>query len=299
MKRTAYCKINLTLEILGTKRGDGFHDIKSVMHKIPLGDIVEIQTGEGKGDIVFFCDSLVCPSEENLAYRAARLYLDEYEKLTGKSADVSIRLSKITPTGAGLGGGSADAATVLDMLNKELYEFSDDALLQMAEALGSDVPFCLERYMSAVCTGRGEICRSIDTLPYGICLVVAKPKESINTKGIYGEYDRQYGDDYLKCVTEKMEAALGNGDVLEISDCLINDFEKVCIPRLPEIEEIKKKMLFYGAKGSQMSGSGSAVFGIFDNENSGKDCFAALKQSGLTEVYVFGDADFEKMYKGE
>ena len=269
------------------------------MHKIPSGDIVEIQTGEGKGDIVFFCDSLVCPSEENLAYRAARLYLDEYEKLTGKSADVSIRLSKITPTGAGLGGGSADAATVLDMLNKELYEFSDDALLQMAEALGSDVPFCLERYMSAVCTGRGEICRSIDTLPYGICLVVAKPKESINTKGIYGEYDKKFGDDYSKSKTDEMEKALSGKDLSRVAKMLVNDFESVCIPRLPEIEEIKKLMIENGAVCSQMSGSGSAVFGLFDKQNAAVGCHEALKKANLKEVYVFNDSDFQKMYKGE
>ncbi len=299
MKKTAYCKINLTLEILGTKRGDGFHDIKSVMHKIPLGDKIELCVKDGGGNIDFSCDSSVCPPEENLAYKAARLYLDEYERITGKTSNVSISLTKITPTGAGLGGGSADAATVLDMLHKELGSVSDDTLLEMASKLGSDVPFCLERYMSAVCTGRGETCKSIDTLPRGLSLVVAKPKESINTKGIYGEYDRQYGDDYTKSMTDKMETALKKGMKTEIFACLVNDFEKVCVPRLPEIDEIKKKMLLQSAGCCQMSGSGSAVFGLFDDDSCGRACFEALKQDGLSEVYFFDDADFEKMYKGE
>ena len=161
MKKTAYCKINLTLEILGTKRGDGFHDLKTVMHKIPLGDTIEICTEKsGSGRIVLACDSDVCKAEDNLAYKAAKMFMEAYFAKTGKTADVHITLNKTTPTGAGLGGGSADAATVLDMMKKELGEVSEDEILLMAQNLGSDVPFCLERYTSAYCTGRGEICRA-------------------------------------------------------------------------------------------------------------------------------------------
>ncbi|MBQ7399937.1 MAG: 4-(cytidine 5'-diphospho)-2-C-methyl-D-erythritol kinase [Clostridia bacterium] len=299
MKRTAYCKINLTLEILGTKRNDGFHDIKSIMHKIPLGDIIELDAKEGSGKILFSCDSDVCDPKDNLAYRAAECYLEEYAKSTDRNADVTLKLTKITPTGAGLGGGSADAATVLDMLQELLGGVSDEKVLDLASGLGSDVPFCLGRYMSAVCTGRGEICRNIDTLPRDICLVVAKPEQSINTKGIYGEYDTKHGDDYSKSMTEKMEKALKEENLSAIAECLMNDFEEVCIPRLPAIAEIKEEMLRGKALCSQMSGSGSAVFGIFKKEKDARACFEALKNGGLSEVYFFAGADFEKMYKGE
>lgn len=299
MKRRAYCKINLTLEILGTRRNDGFHDIKSVMHKIPLGDIIELSAEEGEGKIFFSCDSDVCDPKDNLAYRAAECYLEEYRKNTGENADVVIKLEKVTPTGAGLGGGSADAAVVLDMLRDILGGVSDEKVLDLASRLGSDVPFCLGRYMSAYCTGRGEICRSIDTLPKNIYLIIAKPEESINTKGIYGEYDIKHGDDYSKKATDSMEIALKEANLACIAECLMNDFEEVCIPRLPEIDTIKKMMLEAGAVCSQMSGSGSAVFGIFEREEEAEICAESLKKHGLTQVYIFTPCDFEKMYKGE
>lgn len=299
MKKTAYCKVNLTLEILGTKRDDGFHDLKSVMHKIPLGDVIDVSAKEGNGIIDFVCDSDVCAPADNLAYRAADMYLDLYRKNTGKDADIKISLKKVTPTGAGLGGGSADAACVLDILQKELCGVSEDETLELAKKLGSDVPFCLERYMSAYCTGRGEICRIVDTLPENVYLVVAKPKESINTKGIYGEYDKKFGDDYSKCVSDKMEKALKENNLSQIGANFVNDFESVCIPRLPAIDGIKKYMLDSGAVASQMSGSGSAVFGLFDNEQKSVICHDGLKLMGLSEVFCFTPLDFEKMYKGE
>lgn len=299
MKRTAYCKINLTLEILGTKRNDGFHDLKSVMHKIPLGDKIELFVKSGCGNVTLACNRDVCDPCDNLAYKAAVMYLEKYKENTGKTADVVMRLEKITPTGAGLGGGSADAACVLDMLAVELGGVSRDETLEMAKKLGSDVPFCLERYMSAVCTGRGEICQNIAHLPDGICMVVAKPIESINTKGIYGEYDKAFGDDYSKSETEKMQSALESGDLSEIAKCVMNDFEHVCIPRLSEIETIKKQMKTLGAAASQMSGSGSAVFGLFGDENKCRACGDALMKLGYKEVFCFCHEDFRKMYGDE
>ena len=299
MKKTAYCKINLTLEILGTKRADGFHDLKTIMHKIPLGDVVELDVYQGNGKIEFSCNNDLCSIEDNLAYRAAKSYLQQYKENTGKTADIVIKLEKITPSGAGLGGGSADAATVLDMLQQKLGSVSDDEIFKIASKLGSDVPFCLERHVSAYCTGRGEICRSITTLPKGTSIVVAKPVQSINTKGIYGEYDKTNGDDYTKSRSDEMEKALQKGNLLQIANNLVNDFEDICINRLTEIDNIKAEMLECGAVCSQMSGSGSAVFGLFDDANIAKKCRDCLLLKGLIEVYCFDGDDFEKMYMGE
>ena len=128
---------------------------------------------------------------------------------------------------------------------------------------------------------------------------MAKPNEGINTKGIYGEYDKKFGDDYSKSKTDEMEKALSGKDLSRVAKMLVNDFESVCIPRLPEIEEIKKLMIENGAVCSQMSGSGSAVFGLFDKQNAAVGCHEALKKANLKEVYVFNDSDFQKMYKGE
>ncbi len=299
MIKTAYCKINLTLEILGTKRGDGFHDLKSVMHKIPLGDIVEMTVKQGEGNVSLNCSDDVCDSEQNLAYLAAKAYIAEYEKTGKADFDVCINLTKVTPTGAGLGGGSADAACVLDMLYCLVGGVDEAQIEKLAACLGSDVVFCLEKYKCAYCTGRGEICRSIDTLPENTCIVIAKPSESLNTKGIYKSYDELYGDDYGKSFTDSMEDALKKSDAKKIAHLCVNDFEKVCIPRLEEIAQIKEKMIELGAYVSMMSGSGSAVFGLFENEAECMKCEKALKNSGLTEVFAFTARDFKKMYIGE
>ncbi len=294
MTRTAYCKINLTLEILGTNRDDGFHDLKTIMHKIPLGDKISVDVEHGNGKIKLMCDSDVCSPEENLAYKAAKAYLDK----CGGRYDITIKLAKVTPTGAGLGGGSADAACVLDMLYELVGGLPEDDVLKIAAQLGSDVPFCLDRYTSAYCTGRGEICRNIAVLP-PCHMIVAKPIESINTKGIYGEYDKAYGDDYTKAVSDSMEKALLDKDLKAVSQALINDFERVCIPRLPKIAVIKRQLVSHGALCSQMSGSGSAVFGIFDDEGKAQNCLASLKEKGLKEAFLLTNTDFEKMYNGE
>ncbi len=297
MKKTAYSKINLTLEILGTKRGDGFHDICSVMHKIPLGDIIELEVGKGNGKIDFFCsDFSLCDTQDNLAYRAADKYLEEYKKVTGKEADVKLKLEKITPYGAGLGGGSADAACVLDMMSTALVGVDFDTKLKIASELGSDVVFCLEEYKCARCTGRGEICKNIAVLPKDACLVVAKPFASINTKGIYKSYDEAYGDNYDKNASTLMEKALEKENLKEISALLTNDFEDICEKRLSDIAQIRTNLLQLGALGSLMSGSGSAVYGIFDGENKCVDAKNTLLKNGGLCAYAFTGEDFEKMY---
>ncbi len=296
MIKTAYCKINLTLEILGTRRNDGFHDLKSIMHKIPLGDVVELDVKKGEGCIFFSCDTDVCVNEDNLAYRAAKAYLDECGK---NDVDVYITLRKVTPTGAGLGGGSADAACVLDMLTTAIGQVSEQTVEKIASGLGSDVVFCLEKYKCAYCTGRGEKCRSINTLPRNTAIVIAKPLESLNTGGIYKSYDALFGDDYTKCNSDLMEKALEKGDIAEISRLCTNDFESVCIPRLDKIAVLKDKIAFCGAYASKMSGSGSAVFGLFDNDGAALRCKEALAKDGFCEVFSFTSEDFLKMYKGE
>lgn len=299
MVKTAYSKINLTLEILGTKRGDGFHDLKSVMHKIPLGDVISVDLKKGTGNVFLNCSENVCDNENNLAYMSAKAYLSEYQKENKVDFDVYINLVKITPTGAGLGGGSADAACVLDIMSDLLCGVSEDKKELIAATLGSDVVFCLDKYKSAYCSGRGEICKSIDTLPKNTCILIAKPNQSLNTKGIYKSYDERYGDDYSKSSTDKMVQALALGDVTKIAHSFVNDFEGLCIDRLGEIGKIKREISRLGAYVSGMSGSGSAVFGLFD---SSRDCFEGKKillESGLEQVFAFSESDFEKMYKGE
>ena len=294
--KRAYCKINLTLEILGRARSDGFHDLKTVMHKIPLGDIIEVCVCDGDGSVTLSCDKALCDTKDNLAYKAAKVYLEAYSKNTGRSACVDIKLTKITPAGAGLGGGSADAAAVLDALYECIGGVTEEEVLLLACGLGSDVPFCLERYTCAYCTGRGEVCREISRLPKGVSVVIAKPVEGINTKGIYGVYDEKFGDDYTKSRSDDMEKALLSASLSAVAGCITNDFECVCIPRLPEIETLKQHLISLGAVCSQMSGSGSAVFGLFDSEEKARSAKESLDEIGLSEVFVFFPRDFKEMY---
>lgn len=300
MLRTAYCKINLTLEILGKARNDGFHDIKSVMHKIPFGDRISLEVKNGSGVINFACDRKdLCPTEKNLAYLAAAEYMKEYEKIEKKRFDVDIFLEKRVPAGAGLGGGSADAACVLDMLNATFEALDESGLEKTAARLGSDVVFCLDRYKSAYCSGRGEICKSIDVLPSGTCVVAAKPAESLNTSGIYRAYDEVFPENYEKNNSDMMISALAEKNAEKIARLCVNDFENVCIPRLEKIDDTITAMKTFGAYAAQMSGSGSAVFGLFDEKKLCEKCKNALSEGEYDCVEIFSPEDFEKMYMGE
>lgn len=262
VQKKAYAKINLTLEILGTRRGDGFHDIASVMHKaFSLYDEVSV-TLTDTAEIVLECDKDVCAPEENLAYRAAKGYLERYRQKTATVHGAHIRIAKRIPAGAGLAGGSTDAAAVLDALRELLGGLAADEIFVLALSLGSDVPFCLEEHVCALCTGRGEIMRELPPLS-DLPLRFVFPQTPLSTKGIYGAYDARYGDDYTKDKSLRMADAIESGAPLsEIAMYLCNDFQPLCEERCPEIAEACE-LLRSGGYAAQMSGSGSAVFGIF------------------------------------
>jgi len=287
MIRKAYAKINLTLEILG-KRRDGYHDIKSVMHKIPFGDEVELILND-TGISTVSCSRRVCPDKDNLALIAAKRYLDLYNAKTEKNAGVHIQINKIVPSGAGLGGGSADGACVLDMLHAMLGVVSDGEVLEIARNVGSDVPFCLRSHTSAVCTGRGDRIRDIERLP-SCPIIIAKPNDNLITSGIYGDYDKSFPDmNYKKDLSGKLEKALEKRELSEIAKYFGNDFERICTKRLPMIASLKMLMFHSGAIAAQMTGSGSAVFGLFDDERLCSECANELRSIGITQVYEFPD----------
>lgn len=262
----AYAKINLTLEILGTRRGDGFHDIASVMMKVPmLYDRVTISASDAPEDaglIAFSCDKNVCEPEKNLAYLAAKRYYDLVHNKEEKILPgVSIALKKNIPSGAGLAGGSSDAAAVLNGLNELFGKLDKRALFQIALSLGSDIPFCLDPCGAALCTGRGEILEPLPT-PENVQIELRFPKTPLSTAGIYAEYDRFYGDDYTKNKSVLLADALKRQAPLACFAALLcNDFQPLCEKRCPEIvllcEQLKREGFY-----AQMSGSGSAVFGL-------------------------------------
>ncbi|MBQ8759077.1 MAG: 4-(cytidine 5'-diphospho)-2-C-methyl-D-erythritol kinase [Clostridia bacterium] len=258
--KKAYAKINLTLEILGTKRGDGFHDIASVMMKVSdLYDTVTVtQTQSG---ITLVCDKDVCAPEENLAYKAAQKCIALCGEKYGKSMGVSIDLKKSIPMGAGLAGGSSDAAALIDAVSELCGGFTDEEKHGIAASLGSDIPFCLECHKVALCKGRGEIITDLADIK-DVEIKVIMPKTPLFTKGIYAEYDSENGDDYTKDKSIRMAELINKGaGVSELAPLMCNDFQSICEKRCPEIKEAAESLKKEGFC-SQMSGSGSAVFGI-------------------------------------
>jgi 4-diphosphocytidyl-2-C-methyl-D-erythritol kinase len=285
----APAKINLTLDVLG-KRADGFHEVETVMHQIDLFDLIRLQPGEQ--GIELSCSSPKIPEgEDNLAYKAARIILQEL----GRGAGIKIYIDKRIPVGAGLAGGSTDAAAVLAGIN-HLYgnQFSHQDLLSMAAAIGSDVAFCLPQYYmdisgvlagsgaTAVARGRGEIIEPLPAVFIPFILIV-KPGFSLSTARIYAELDRQAVDQPL--VTRSFLQSWYNSDIISIVAHMGNMLEPVSISSEPEIGAIKARLMAQGAYNAQMSGSGPSVFGIFPDKATASQAFMDFKKD-YQEVYL-------------
>ena len=267
----APAKLNLTLEV-GEKRSDGYHEVQSVMSCAALYDEVTLESGTS-GGISMTCDCPGLPLDDtNLCLRAAKLFF----KKTGIPCDgLHIDLSKRIPMQSGLGGGSADAAAVLRGLRK-LYrpEMMIKDLERMAAELGSDVPFCV-RSVTAMVRGRGEQLLKLPKLP--LCwFVICKPEFSFSTAEMYAKLDEK---ELVSSIdTLGLIKALEYQDMQEISDRLGNCFEGV-LEESSEIFAIKNRLLALGARNACMSGSGSAVYGLFTQEDEAKAAAAELQKA--------------------
>ena len=247
----ANCKINLGLDIL-RRREDGFHDLETVMIPVlGLYDIVEVERLERCS--VFEQNGLVvdCPADDNLCMKALHLM----QRLYGVGS-VYIRLDKQIPFGAGLGGGSSDATAVILALN-ELFALglSEEKLIETAAMIGSDTAFFV-RNTPQLCTGRGEKMAPIELPLQGKYLAIAKPEEGVSTKEAYS------GVKPAEPAVRLVEAL--QRPIAEWRGVVKNDFEKHIFEAHPAIAELKHAMYDAGAIYASMSGSGSAVFGIFD-----------------------------------
>jgi len=249
----ANCKINLGLNVL-RRREDGFHDLETVMVPVPgVYDVVEVERSEG--DSTFEQNGIVvdCNVEDNLCMKALRLMQRLY-----CVGEARIRLDKRVPFGAGLGGGSSDATAVILAVN-ELFGLglSEERLIEVAAMIGSDTAFFV-RNTPQLCEGRGEVMSPI-TLPLeGKYIAVAKPEEGVSTKEAYS------GVKPAVPLVRLVEAL--KRPIEEWRDMVKNDFEKQIFEAHPDIAAIKQAMYEAGALYASMSGSGSAVFGIFDSE---------------------------------
>ena len=272
----AYAKINLFLDIEGI-RDNGYHNILSLMQSVTLHDKIDVEyDAESDKDIEIICDNDNIPCDRrNLAYKAAELILE--------SGKVKITIEKSIPSEAGLAGGSADAAATLVGLNALLgNKYSKDELKALGAKIGADVPFCIEGG-ACIVEGIGEKttpCRSMPDLP----IVIARIGEGMSTPLAYGMLDERYHrfKDYAPN-KEKLDMLLCNNDGMSVNDyCkgLFNIFESVVEPERPYVTQIKKIMIEKGACGAMMSGSGTSVFGIFENEFTARAAEVSLKEIG-------------------
>ena len=269
----AFAKINLTLDVLG-KRPDGYHDLKSVMQTISIRDDIEIDVGTGQ-PWKLLCDKEGIPCDErNLAWKAAKVYLEAI----GKDPDgITIRIVKRIPSQAGLGGGSADAAAVLRALNRHYgHPLSILALAELGAQVGSDVPFCTV-CGTAMAEGRGERLRKLPDMP-DCFFVVCKPEFSASTPELFRKLDETTIG--KRPDHQAMESAILAGDIGKVAENVWNVFDPLVTAEHLELNYIKSILNSYGAVAQQMTGSGSAVFGIMPSFE-----YAAVACSMLKDNY--------------
>ena len=255
LREKAYAKLNLTLDVLG-KREDGYHDLKSVMQTVDLYDEIEMDLGTGEPwKLICGREDIPC-DESNLAWKAAALYCNAYGKDPG---GITIRIKKNIPSGAGMAGGSADAAAVLRLLNRYYGELvSPEELADLSAKIGSDIPFCVIGG-TVMCEGRGERMRRLKNCPK--CIIVGcKPDFSVSTPVLFKEIDSvsimKHPDN------DAMERAIINGDIDAIAGAVYNVFDPIVARAHTEIGHIKDVCDSCGAMVSQMTGSGSVVYAI-------------------------------------
>lgn len=271
----AYAKINLTLDIT-RKRSDGYHDISTVMQSISLCDELEL-TKNKDGKIKISCNKRGVPTDErNSAYKAAKAIM-EYCGIT--EMGVNIFIKKSIPVEAGMGGGSADAAAVLLGMNKLFdLQLTDGILVDIAAGIGADVPFCLLGGTRR-CEGIGDVMMEVPPIPECFILI-CKPPVGVSTALAYSESDKYPQDGSF--MTPLMVDALSTGDINKVVEAIGNRFDDIL--QIPDVQIIKSLMDEYGALGSCMTGSGSAVFGIFKDELKVKEAYEVLKPYG--DVFI-------------
>ena len=267
MKVKAFAKINLCLDVLRRKE-NGYHEVEMVMTNVDIFDVLEIKELEEKKILLKSYNTDLAMDETNLIYKAIALL----QKETGKTFGVEVLLEKNIPMEAGMAGGSADAAATLKAVN-EFFKLgvSDERLLELGASLGADIPFCIMGG-TVLASGIGEKLRRLSPLPK-MKLLIVKPKAGLSTKKVYESLDidglnkagfihKDVGE--MVSVIESDEA--DKTKIEKIAGRLDNILEVPSIRLLPLIADIKQKMLDNNCLGALMSGSGTAIFGIYEND---------------------------------
>lgn len=258
-------KINIHLQVTG-KRGDGYHDLVMLMCPISLYDRIRIDTDQSAYSVI--CGHPDVPEDEsNIAVKAAQLF----RKRLGTGRPVTIHIDKNIPVGAGLGGGSSNAASILKGLNAHYgHPFSPSELMDMGAELGSDVPFFIHSKPAWV-QGRGEKINLIEKIRcYHVVLLF--PGIHVSTPAVYKKLN--FG---LTKKEKKIKSPLLNKGLVDPVNHLFNDLEKPAIEICSEISRLKDVLAIHGAEGVLMSGSGSSVFGLYSEASAARKAYDTLK----------------------
>lgn len=280
----AYAKVNLSLDI-SARRDDGYHELCMIMQSIGLYDKVNLTKLKQKNIKISSNIKGLCIPENNIVYKAAKLLYERFDIKEG----LHINLYKYIPMGAGMAGGSTDAAAVLRGMNK-LYNLrlSKEELMKIGLEIGADVPFCICGG-TMLAKGIGEELSELKSMPNAHLLLV-KPYFSISTKEAYSLVDLSKLTDKDRPDTDKIISYIEEGNLKKIAENMKNVFELYIGKQYPLIEKIKQELIRQGALGAVMTGSGSVVFGVFEDLTLAKKCYETFKQgefrAEIKEVYI-------------
>ena len=275
----ALAKINLGLDVV-RRREDGYHEVRMIMQTIHLYDRLDITKTKEKDIKIQTNLSFLPVNENNLVYKAGKLLIDEF----GIDDGVSVKLDKRIPVAAGMAGGSTDAAAMLFGMNRIFgLGLSKKQLMERGVQIGADVPYCIMRG-TALAEGIGEQLSELS--PMVKCpVLIAKPQISVSTKFVYQNLKLDDSTDHPDI--DRLIADIKAKDLHSIAEHMGNVLETVTIPNYPIIDEIKKHMTAHGAVGAMMSGSGPTVFGLFDDEETARKAYKAMRASGLAkQIYL-------------
>ena len=274
----AYAKLNISLDVL-SKRSDGYHEMRMVMQSVSLCDDVTV-TLRNDGEFNISTNLRFLPADDrNIAVKAAKAF---FAKLGRNDIGTDISIFKRIPVCAGMGGGSSDGAAVLRALNTLTGRpFSREELENMSASLGADIPFCISGG-TLLAEGKGEVLSDLPSFP-DCRFVIVKPKFSVSTPELFAKLDLvsvKYHPD-----TQGLVTALKSGDLKGVCRRMYNVFEDVLPPKPNDIPKIKSSLLDCGALGALMTGTGSAVFGIFDDMEKAEHARKQLSQR-YKDVFV-------------
>ena len=261
-------KINIGLNIFD-KNDNGYHILESLIQEISISDIINIKILKSTGPIQLSLKGLVidCSNEKNTCYKIANYVKKNYEIKN----QIIIELQKKIPIGSGLGGGSSNAASILNFLDKTLkINLSKKKKIEICKSIGMDVPFFIDGGLQYA-QGMGDITSILPPVFKNNFIIIAKPQFSISTKWAYSKINKLLPNKKMRYNLLALEEPLK-------WDSFWNDFEDVVIPRYPEIRELKEAMLKSGAIYSSLSGSGSTVFGIYNNYDQALEASKKIDQ---------------------